>query len=399
MTDTPTRKPKRRRERGDGSIIKRGENKFLLKFDVPPGPDGKRQQRYETVHGTRDAAKQRLNAILKDLRDKTHVDGNKVTVAEKCRGWIDLARVRGLSPKTAERYGQLIENQIAAYPLGASLLQNIDTGAIKQWFKALIDSGLHPRTVGHAHQVLFLVLADAAQDRQISKVTLADLREAKAPPLPDSEAQALTADQAQRLLAAVKGRSIYLPVAIALGTGARRGEILALRWNDLDFDAGRMRIDESLEQTKKGGIRAKRPKTKSGVREISLPASLTAELRAHRKECLEQRIALGQGKMPDDGFVFAHIDGSPRSPEALTREWSRTVRSAKIVPDVFSFHSLRHTHASQLLAAGVDVVTVAKRLGHRDASITLKVYSHYIPGGDERAAQAIENAIGTLGKP
>ena len=159
---------------------------------------------------------------------------------------------------------------------------------------------------------------------------------------------------------------------LGISTGMRRGELLALRWRDVDFDGAILRVEQSLEQTK-AGLRFKAPKTKHGRRAIALAPSLVAELRRHRKNQLEERLRLGMGKIPDDGLVLARWDGNPRSPNATTKEWTRAL--AEFGLPAVSLHALRHTHASQLIASGLDVLTISRRLGHGSPSITRNVYA------------------------
>jgi integrase len=170
----------------------------------------------------------------------------------------------------------------------------------------------------------------------------------------------------------------------------RRGELLALRWQDVDLDGGKLRVERSLEQTKRGGLIFKSPKTRYGRRSITLPSSTVAELRGHWKAQQEQRLALGLGKAPDDALVFPTWDGKTRSPNALTKEWRLAAKAAKV--DV-TFHSLRHTHASTLIASGLDVLSISRRLGHGSAAITLGVYGHLMPDSDDRAAKIMESVL------
>ena len=141
----------------------------------------------------------------------------------------------------------------------------------------------------------------------------------------------------------------------------RRGETLALRWSDVALDKGNLRVEQSLEQTR-AGLRFKAPKTKSGRRSIALPESVVAQLRLHWKEQQELRLKLGLGKAPDDALVFPNADGSPQSPNAVSKAWARAITVHKL-PRV-SLHALRHTHASQLIASGMDILTISRRLGH-----------------------------------
>jgi len=166
-----------------------------------------------------------------------------------------------------------------------------------------------------------------------------------------------------------------------------------LRWCDVDLDAGRLRVEQALEETQAHGIRVKAPKTRNGRRTIALPASTVAELRVHWCEQQEQRLAAGLGKAPEASPVFADLDGRFLSPNVLTKKWPR-VMAAIGCPEI-TLHSLRHTHASMLIASGMDVLTISRRLGHGSPTITLKVYGHLIAGTDDRAAQIMERAFGS----
>jgi len=188
----------------------------------------------------------------------------------------------------------------------------------------------------------------------------------------------------------LEGHELGPPALVALFTGLRRGEILALRWGSVDLDNEVIRVRESLEETKTG-LRFKAPKSKAGVRDVTLPAIVSDVLDAQRKRLLERRFALGQGKLSDTDLVFPALDGSPRPPDSFGSAWSKL--ADKLGLEV-SFHGLRHTHASQLIDAGVDVVTIARRLGHSSPAITLNVYAHLFRKDDGKAAAAIDAALG-----
>jgi integrase len=211
---------------------------------------------------------------------------------------------------------------------------------------------------------------------------------AKPPKIEEGEVEILNADQIAAVLDALKGHSIYPIAALAIATGMRRGELLALRWKNVNFDASEVRVEHSLEQTK-AGLRFKAPKTKHGRRTISLPASAADMLREHRKKQLELRFALGMGKPGVEALVFCSHDGKPLSPNYLSIQWRRAAN----LPKKVTFHALRHSHASALIAAGIDVVTVSRRLGHASPNITLGVYAHLFSKTDVAAAEAIEKVI------
>ena len=163
---------------------------------------------------------------------------------------------------------------------------------------------------------------------------------------------------------------------------------MALRWADVH--GATIKVERSLEQTK-SGLRFKQPKSRHGNRIISLPASAVDMLRDHRKAQLELRMQLGMGKHGPDALVFCDHEGKPLSPNYLSILWRRATRPVGL--DV-TFHALRHSHASALIAAGVDVVSVSRRLGHSSPAFTLNTYAHLFRKDDTHAADAIEKMLG-----
>ena len=214
-----------------------------------------------------------------------------------------------------------------------------------------------------------------------------NVAELVAPPrVASTEINILRPDDVHRVLSGLRGRVLYPIAAIAIATGMRRGELLALRWCDVDLE-GQLRVEQALEETK-ARLRFKSPKTKHGRRTISLPPSIVSELRTHWKAQQEQRLSLGMGKAPPEGLVFATWEGNVRHPDGLSKEWRRAL-AALGCPQI-TLHSLRHTHASQLIASGLDVLTISRRLGHGSPAITLAVYGHLFSNTDDRAAAIME---------
>ena len=186
-------------------------------------------------------------------------------------------------------------------------------------------------------------------------------------------------------------RSIPI-VAVALGDGGcAAGNYAGSRGVQSTLMRPPSRVERSLEETA-AGLRFKSPKTRCGYRTISLPASAVELLEGHRHQQIEQRLMLGLGRLGPDDLVFALPGGSPYPPDKLSRDWGNAVRALRLPPQIM-FHSLRHSHASALIAAGLDIVTVSRRLGHGSPAITLGVYAHAFANTDAVAAQAIERAI------
>jgi integrase len=373
-----------RRDHGDGGIDERSPGHFRLRYRV----GGKRFTK--SFHGSMTEARKELRRLLKTADDGAHVAPVKLTLAGYVRGWLDGAN--DFSPKTLERYRQLAEQQIIPH-LGAVELQKLRPAQIQEWHALILKTGgmggrtLSARTVGHAHRVLHRALERAMRLEIIARNAAHVVRP---PKVEASEVAILSAAQLVDVLTRLDGHAIYPIVALALATGMRRGELCGLAWGAVDLEAATVRVERSLEETA-AGLRFKSPKTRHGHRTISLPRSAVELLGSHRRQQMEQRLMLGLGRLGPDDLVFALPDGSPYPPDKLSRDWGNAVRAFRL-PRIM-FHALRHSHASALIAAGLDIVTVSRRLGHGSPAITLGVYAHAFTNTDAAAAQAIERAI------
>jgi integrase len=198
----------------------------------------------------------------------------------------------------------------------------------------------------------------------------------------------LTVEQSNQLLDAIRHTRIYWPVLLALATGMRRGEILALRWRNVDLDQGTIRMVESLEQTKYA-IRFKSPKTNK-ARVIALPAFAIEELRRLKLSQAEELLRVGV-RQSGDTMVCCREDGEPKQPRSLTHDFTYFIRRLPL-PQV-SFHDLRHSHATHMLASGVHPKIASERLGHSKVGITLDLYSHVLPDMQSEAAAKIDVAF------
>jgi integrase len=274
------------------------------------------------------------------------------------------------------------------------VLQKLRPLHVEEWHTALRTSGradgkggIAARTIGHAHRVLSSALSDAAEN----ELVLRNVMQSKSPPKVADEEVIIVKDVPAFIAESkASGRNLYVPAMVSLFTGMRRSEVLALRWSRVDLGKKTIQVREALEATKAHGIRLKPPKSKAGRRVITLPDILVDALRDYRKAQLEFRMKLGAGKLQDDDLLFADIDGAPLSPNAVSAAWSDYAKQIGM-PEV-TFHALRHTHASQLIDQGVDIVTISKRLGHAKPDITLRIYAHLFSLDDSKAAAAI-NAI------
>jgi integrase len=369
-----------------GHVVERGPNRWGIVLETRK--DGRRKQKWSTFKGTKRAAQKRLAELITEREQGTYVEPSKQTVALYFEEWLrDWAPAKA-GPKTLERYVQLAAHIVRAF--GGRPMQQIRGGDLNRLYLDLRAKGLAPRTVKHVHVLVRRVFGHAVKqgDVKIDPCTQID-----APTAPFKEAPVLRSEEIPTMLNGVRNTVLYPIAVVALGTGMRRGELCALRWQDTDLDGGKLEVRQSLEQTHKGGLRFKEPKTKRGRRTISLAPSVVDCLKVHHREQLELRMRLGLGKPPADALVFSTFDGKPRSPNPLGKKFADAMTACGL-PHV-SLHTLRHTHASILIREGVDILTISRRLGHSSAAITLGVYGHLISSKDG-AADVVEKILGGI---
>ena len=386
-----------------GNITRRGKRSWRLKFDVGVDAKGKRKIQYSTVKGRRQDAEKELTRLLAQTDAGTLVEPSKITVAQYLRSWLGTepkegepspAPPAGITPKTAERYRELAEGQIIPH-LGDILLQKLRPANVKDWHDAILKSGsrkgkpLSARTVGHAHRLLTLALKRAVGTEVIARNVAIVI---KPPKVKKKEIIILTLDQVADTLARFEGHPLFPIAVLGLASGMRRGEIVALALADIDLDAAVVEVRRAAEQTR-AGVRIKEPKTERGRRTLSLPASAVTVLREHRRKLLEMRLALGLGKPDGETLLFGNPDGSIMPPNQLSWLW-RSACKALGAPRI-NFHALRHTHVSALIAAGLDVITVSRRIGHASPTTTLNEYGHLFKKDDSAAVGAIEAVLRT----
>ena len=385
-----------------GNITRRGRESYRLKFDLPRGPDGKRRYQVVTYRGKRRDAEKKLSELLTTLDRGTFVEPSKTTIAEHVRARIDQWEAVGaIGSKTAERYGELLDGQISPH-LGGKVMQQLKPIDIEAWHTTLRTKGrkdgaggVGAHTIRSAHRVLSKALRDAVRF-DLAMRNVAGKEGQTAPRMSPEEIEIIPAEKIGDVIEKLRGRAIFAKAIVSLFTGVRRGELLALRWPNVDLDGKVVRIREALEQTKAHGIRFKATKTNSGRRDIELPDIVVDTLRDLKRQQLEQRFAMGAGKLPDDALVFPALNGGPQSPRSLSGDWRETASAIGVAG--INFHALRHTHASMLIDASIDIVRISKRLGHASPNITLQVYAHLFNKRDSKSAAAINAALANLGK-
>jgi integrase len=386
-----------------GHIRQQGRGSWELKFDLGRDPlTGKRITKYATFRGTKRKAQDELTRLLAHRNEGSYVDPTKMTLAAYLHHWLAADIDRRVAARTAARHRGIAEKNIIPR-LGHVPMRKLTAVHIEAfeaelqregWVKRRRQRknaepvpaekrGLSAQTVQHVHRTLSQALSHAVRLGVLLKNPAAQVK----PPRPEQrEIKILGKEEIGTVLKAAKQTSLYLPVLVAITTGLRRGELLGLRWSDLDLKAGTLTVNQSLERLK-GKISFKAPKTKTSRRSITLPAITVQALQEYRAAQAEERLKFGLGRDPR-GLVFTRADGESLDADSLTKAFGRLVLATKVTP--ISFHGLRHTHISHLLMDGVHVKVVSERAGHANVNITLSVYATYIPSMQADAALRVD---------
>ena len=381
--------------RRSGHIRERAPGAFELRYSL--GTDsatGKRKIATATIRGSRKDAEKELRRLLHAVDTGEHIEPNRITVQQWLTTWLDAVRAE-VAPKSHERYGEIVHNflipavgNLPLAKLGPSHIQEAYNGWAVGGRRDGKPGGLSPQTRRHVHRFLSAALGRAIEQQLLAR-NPADVFKKRLPKVERREMTALTTEQSQQILGAIRRNRVYWPVLLALAAGMRRGEIPALRWGNVDLDRGILRVVESLEQTK-AGLRFKAPKSEK-ARVVTLPAFASDELRRLKREQAEELLRLGV-RQSGATLLCARADGEPMPPRSLTHEFAKVAGRVKEVPRV-RFHDLRHSHVTQLLVAGVHPKVAQERLGHSSISVTLDLYSHVTATMQEDAATKLDMAF------
>lgn len=383
---------KRKRTAGTGNVTERTPGSWQLTYDGPRGTDGRRNQVRVTIKGSKAHAEKELRRLLREVDTGTHAGPSKETVGAFLERYLaDCARTFAAA-STLTRYEQIVRTQLVP-ALGKHRLTELKPLHIQAAHSAALENGrcdgkggLSSQTVAHHHSLLRRALEQAVKWQMLA-VNPADAVQAPRPR--QHEMVAFTDEQVSQIIAETKGKPIHLPIIVALTTGLRRGEVVGLRWQDVDLDAASLAVRHSLEETEKG-LAFKQPKTIKGRRVISLLSLTVDELWRCKGEQAQNKLTMGPG-YKDAGLVVAMPDGSMMRPRYITLAFHRLAVKLKL-PST-RFHDLRHTHASQLLREHIHPKVVSERLGHSTVGITLDRYSHLLPGLQEEAARKLDVAL------
>jgi integrase len=372
-----------RRGNNEGSISRRKDGRWMGRYTVHTA-DGPKQR---AVYGkTREEASQKLTKAMAD-RDRGIVhDAGKLSVGEYLDRWLSDSVRDTVRQRTYERYEQLVRVHIVP-ALGRTKLKNLTPAHVRGLYRSKLDTGLSARTVQYIHRTLSKALKQAVDDGLIPRNAAASVK----PPQPRrDEIRPLDREQVRTFLATVSGERLEALYVVAITAGLRQGELLGLKWEDLDLDTGTLQVRRTLSEARSSRI-FEAPKSGKG-RSIRLTRRASEALRSHRKRQLEEKLRLGT-LWQENGLVFPAQVGTPLGGRNLIRHFKRMLKRSGLA-ETFRFHDIRHTCATLLLKQGVHVKFVQELLGHGDVSLTLNVYSHVLPDMGDAAAGAMDDALG-----
>ncbi len=373
-----------RRETNEGSIYKRTDGRWVSVIHL--GYEGGRRRRKNIYGKTRQDVATKLNAALRAQQQGLPQPAERQTVAAFMTRWLENAQPT-LRPKTYIGYEVLIRRHINP-GLGRLALTKLGPEHLENLYQQRLSTGLSPTTVSHIHALIHHALKSALRQGHVAR-NVADLVDA--PRGRPREMRTLSREEATRMLDAAREDRLEALYVLALTTGARQGELLAIRWRDCDLARATLRICGALQRTK-DGLAILEPKTAGSRRPIILSREAVSALMRHRIAQAEERLKLGSA-WEDNDLVFANEIGRPiEARNMIRRSFLPLLKRAGI--QRIRFHDLRHSAASLLLEQGTHPKLVAELLGHSRISTTLDLYSHVTPAMHHEAAATMDALLG-----
>lgn len=372
-----------RRGHNEGSIYKRQDGRWVATLNLG-WEDGKRKRK--SYYGeTRQEVQKKLTKALNDHARGIALGDDRLTVEKYLETWLEESVKPRVRPLTYATYKSVVANHLNK-SIGKVKLVKLTPVQVQAMLNKRKDEGLSPRRVQLVREVLRNALNQAIKWGLVSR-NVAAL--ANAPRSVKNPVKPLSPEDVQAFLKAAQGDRLEALWTLTLATGLREGEVLGLHWDNIDLDAGTLRVTHALQRVKGEGLQRVEPKSESSRRTIPLPALVVESLRQHRLR-QKQEAAWGRKRWQDTEFVFTTKIGTPLDAQRLQIEFKELLKRAGLGDK--RFHDLRHSCASLLLAQGVSPRTVMETLGHSQISLTMNTYSHVMPAQKQDAADRM-NAI------
>ena len=368
----------RRRGNNEGSLYRRKDGLWCAQISL----GGRRLTKYaKTQKECRDWIKETISKIDGGLT----FEATQLTLERFFELWLN-GKELSRRPGTVDNYRKIANTYILPR-LGNMRLQEILPAHIKQLYLLLKQEGKGARSIQATHVVLHCALKQAVREGLLGRNPLDAVDR---PRVEQAEPQILTEEQARQLLAVASGSLFETVFYLALITGMRKGELLGLKWSDLDSAKGSIQVQRQLQYLKPDGYILVPPKTKAGKRPIKLGQGMLAQLEKHRAHQELLKAAAGD-KWQENGLIFTSSIGTYMDQSKVSKEFKRLLKKAGL-PNL-RFHDLRHTSLSLLLEMGTPVNTVQRRAGHSKASVTVDVYGHAMTGSQNQAADRMDEMM------
>ncbi len=342
---------------------------------------GKRKKAYCK---TRQEAQRKKNEMLRELERGMLATGPQRKLGEYIQDWLENTHKSKLRLSVYLNYRKHVKHIVAG--LGDIWLQKLTPQQVQSFLTKKLDEGLSPKYVREMLGVLRLALKNAVQWGYVSR-NVCEL--VTRPRVPKHDIAPLTLEQAQRFRQHLQGHRFEVLITMAVVTGMRRGELLSLRWSDIDFQRGILQVLHTVDRFTGYGYVEGEPKSAAGVRSIRLPAFLVEMLKQHRVQQVAQKSQAKTWQERD--LVFPNSRGGYLHPNHLGEAFRELLEEAGL-PSI-RFHDLRHSAATILLSMGVNIKVIQEMLGHSDISITLRVYGHLLPSMQQEAVDRWDSAF------
>lgn len=372
----------KKRGNGEGSITKRNDGRWMARYTVQTAKGPKRKHIYGR---TRQEVAEKLSKAVSDRVGGLVFDGDHETLEAYLRRWIDEVLRGTVKQSTLENYTYIARLHIIP-ELGRVRLRALKSRDVRRHYREKLDVGLSPRTVQIIHTVLRKALQQAVRDDVLPR-NVCDA--VTAPRQTKKEMQPLTPEQAKRLLENVREDRLRALYVLAITAGLREGELLVLRWEDVDLERELLQVRRQLTRTR-DGLSFTAPK-RGKARVVRLTDMAIAALKAHRATQNEERARAGS-LWEETSLVFTSTIGTPVDVGNLTYLSFRPLLKRTNLPRI-RFHDLRHTCATLLLSKGTHPKIVQEMLEHANISMTMDTYSHVLPDMQEKAVSAMDDAL------
>ncbi len=360
---------------------KNGRLSYQVVLDFGTDPNtGKRIRTYQTVNGTKKEAEALKNELLyQHMNGKAPIKQSCMRLEDWMTEWQKLY-LGNLAETTKANYKQQIEARLNPY-LGKIPIGNLTHTQVQKWVNTLKEEGLSGRTIKH----VFLNLSAAMKKaHKLNKIAVNPCEDIVLPTIDPPKSNVYDKDEVEQLLRLAKGTDMELIIALEIAVGLRRGELVALKWSNVDLDKGIIHITENCVIAGDKVI-TKAPKSKAGIRDIWVGDRILTLLKEEFAKYDEKRKKVGY---TDKGYVFAKDDGERYRPSSITQKWKRFKKEHNLRE--IRFHDLRHTCATMMMLNNVDDKTVQTRLGHSDIHTTLNTYAHCLPQMNKSAGDTMD---------